>query len=49
MFYKDVAAALTGDELSSETLELIKQGASSDSILDKIKSHDYFPLTVGAH
>lgn len=48
-FYEDMAATLTSDELSDKALELVKSGTSSDEILDEIKKHPHFAVTVGAH
>ena len=48
-FYEDIAATLTSDELSDAALELVKNGASSDEILDEIKKHKHFAITVGSH
>ena len=48
-FYEDIAATLTSDELSDAALDLVKSGASSDEILDEIKNHNHFAITVGSH
>lgn len=48
-FYEDVAATLTGDELSSAALELVKANAPFDEVLSEIKTHPHFAVTVGSH